>query len=85
MSTSLLTNGDLIDEIETYDFKLRTKTGKLDIRVKFAAKKPEVVAVKKAEYKVAIFDVLCLSRYVMKLSHYTCVNSKNLYFVDATI
>ena len=64
LSTSLLTNGDLIDEMETYDFKLRTDNGKLDIRVKFNDEgKPEVVAVKKAEYKLAIFDVLCLNRY----------------------
>ena len=66
LSTSLLKNGDLIDEMETYDFKLRTDNGKLDIRVKFNhAGKPEVVAVKKAEYKLAIFDVLCLKRCVI--------------------
>ena len=56
--------GGLLDEIETYDFKLKTHMGKLDIRVKFTdSGKPEVLAIKKAEYKVAIFDILCLNRY----------------------
>lgn len=55
--------GGLIDEIETYDFKLKTHIGKLDVRVKFTESgEPKVVAIKKAEYKVAIFDILCLNR-----------------------
>lgn len=63
ISVDCLKRGGLIDEIETYDFKLKTQHGKLDIRVRFTdTGKPEVVAVKKAEYKVAIFDILCLNR-----------------------
>lgn len=61
--------GGLIDEIETYDFKLKTHIGKLDVRVQFTdTGEPQVVAIKKTEYKRAIFDVLCLNRYV----HYLC-------------
>ena len=55
---------DVIDEIETYDFKLKTAQGKFDVRVKFTdCGMAEVLAVKKMEYKVAIFDILCLNRY----------------------
>ena len=55
--------GGLVDEIEAYDFKLKTHIGKLDVRVKFTdSGEPQVVAIKKAEYKVAIFDILCLNR-----------------------
>lgn len=54
----------MLTEIETYDFKMGTLTeGKLDIRVKFNEGSPEAVRVKKSEYKVAIFDILCLHRY----------------------
>ena len=57
--------GGILTEIETYDFKIGTsKEGKLDIRVKFNDGVPEAVRVKKSEYKVAIFDILCLHRYV---------------------
>ena len=64
LSKSLSTSGGPLDEIETYDFKLRTGNGKVDIRVKFDDEnKPQVLAVKKAEYKLAIFDILCLNRY----------------------
>lgn len=57
--------GGVLTEIETYDFKIGTQTeGKLDIRVKFNKGVPEAIRVKKAEYKVAIFDILCLHRYV---------------------
>ena len=55
--------GGIIDSIETYDFKLSSKIGKLDVRVKFKNAKPKIIMVKKFEYKVAIFDVLCLGRY----------------------
>lgn len=56
--------GGLIDETESYDFKLKTAHGKLDVRVKFNVNgMPEVLSIKKAEYKVAIFDILCLNRY----------------------
>lgn len=47
----------------TYDMKLNVKEkGKLDIRLRFADGKPEVVRVKKDERKVLMFDVLCLNR-----------------------
>ena len=60
--------GGLLTEIETYDFKIGTsKEGKLDIRVKFNEGVPEAVRVKKSEYKVAIFDILCLHRYEQSL------------------
>ena len=56
--------GGLIDETESYDFKLKSTHGKLDVRVKFNVNgMPEVLSIKKAEYKVAIFDILCLNRY----------------------
>ena len=54
--------GGLVDKIETYDFKLSSAIGKLDVRVKFDHGKPKIVTVKKFEYKVAIFDILCLNR-----------------------
>lgn len=56
-------DGDIIDKFETYDFKLTSKIGKLDVRLKFIEGKPRIVTVKKFEHKVAIFDVLCLHRY----------------------
>lgn len=56
--------GGSIDSLETYDFKLTSpKFGKLDIRLKFSEGKPEVITVKKYEYKVAIFDIACFNRY----------------------
>ena len=51
--------------LETYDFKLTSKAEKLDIRLKFSEGKPKIVTVKKFEYKVAIFDVLCFNRYFL--------------------
>ena len=35
---------------------------KMDIRMKFSEGKPKIVTIKKFEYKVAIFDILCLNR-----------------------
>ena len=64
-------SGGAIDTLETYNFKLTSKTRKLDIRLKFSEGEPKVVTVRKFEHKVAVFDILCLSKYVEKL-HIAC-------------
>ena len=62
---SCLKRGGGVDVLETYDFKMTSKTtGKLDIRLKFIKGKPIIATVRKFEYKVPIFDILCLNRYV---------------------
>ena len=51
--------------IETYDFKLSIKNrGKLDVRVQFVLKKPNILLVKE-EDKTSIFDILCFNRFVL--------------------
>ena len=49
---------------ETYNFNLQTKkdNGKINIRVQFKDGKPKVVLVKRSEYKVVIFDIICVNR-----------------------
>ena len=60
---------------ETYNFNLQTKRrneGKLNIRVQFKDGKPKVILVKKSEYKVAMFDIICLHRSVQDLLVCAC-------------
>ena len=56
---------DLGSVVETYDVKnaVRSK-GKLDIHLQFFDEKLEIVAVKKDEEKLMLFDILSLHRYI---------------------
>ena len=46
-SAAVNSNFGLIDEIESYDFKLKTHHGKLDIRVKFNDDgQPQIIKIK---------------------------------------
>ena len=49
---------------ETYNFNLQTKkdSAKINIRVKFKDGRPKAILVKKSEYKVVMFDIICLNR-----------------------
>ena len=49
---------------ETYDFKISEE--KLDIRVQFKDGKPTPSMVKINETKTAVFDILCLHRFVIQ-------------------
>ena len=70
----------IVDSIETYDFKLSSRIGRLDVRIKFNNAKPKIVVVKKFEYKVAIFDILCLNRYAHAWLWYTDRHNYYAYY-----
>lgn len=49
--------------VETYDIKLQVPDKeKLDVRIKFTDRKPEIVSVRIDEQKVIAFHILCLHR-----------------------
>ena len=52
--------------LETFDLKLSAGGEKLDVRLKVCSGgKLEVVVIRTGEWKLLIFDILCLHRYII--------------------
>ena len=71
LRTTLQSIAESVAVLETFDIKYipkRTRT-KMDLRLKNNSGRLEVVAVKKEEQKVVVFDLLCLHRQDMCLQY----------------
>lgn len=60
------------DNLETFDFKVTVletdgRENRLDVRLKFQHRRPQVLLVKQNEHKILLFDTLCLHRYTFDM------------------